>query len=103
MVERKYQLLSESTKTIDGELRERVTTLKATFQSKFKEAVGAEVELRLRQMKELATVRGNVDVAEIEVCFKRLNFICIFCANILLLTRRIVLDVIQIIKMLWIT
>ena len=68
MVERKCQILSELNRITNGELRERVTTLKASFLSTLNQAIGAEVELRLRQMKELATVRGNVDVTEIQVC-----------------------------------
>ena len=63
------QLLLELNRVTNHELRERVTTLNASFLSTFEQAIG--VELRLRQMKELedlATVRGNVDVTEIQVC-----------------------------------
>lgn len=63
------QLLLELNRVTNHELRERVTTLNASFLSTFEQAIG--VELRLRQMKEFATVRGNVDVTEIQVCYSR--------------------------------
>ena len=70
-MERKCQLLSELSRVTNGQLRERVTTLKASFLSTLNQTIGVEVELRLRQMKEFATVRGNVDVTEILVCYSR--------------------------------
>ena len=73
-LEHKCDLLSQMNGVINRGLRERVTMLKASFHSTFKQAVGVEVELRLRQMKELTTLNGNVDVAEIQVCHKCLNF-----------------------------
>nr|CAH0112012.1 unnamed protein product [Daphnia galeata] len=72
------QLLLELNRVTNHELRERVTTLNASFLSTFEQAIG--VELRLRQMKELedlATVRGNVDVTEIQAT--SLNCMHTFC------------------------
>ena len=52
-------------------MREKIRLLESSLHSTFEQAVEVEVESRLRQMKELTTVRA---VAETQVCHKMVNF-----------------------------